>query len=58
MRQTLPILAFTLLVTTTTVPAEERPPNVVILFTDDQGTLDANCYGSADLKTPSIEGRS
>ena len=21
-------------------------PNVVILFTDDQGTLDANCYGS------------
>jgi arylsulfatase A len=30
-------------------------PNVVILFTDDQGTLDANCYGSADLQTPHID---
>ena len=30
-------------------------PNVVILFTDDQGTVDANCYGSADLKTPNID---
>ena len=31
------------------------PPNVVILLTDDQGTLDANCYGSADLKTPNMD---
>ncbi len=30
-------------------------PNVVILFTDDQGTLDANCYGAKDLKTPNID---
>ena len=30
-------------------------PNVVILFTDDQGTLDANCYGSKDLLTPAID---
>ncbi|MFT5126483.1 MAG: arylsulfatase A [Rhodothermales bacterium] len=30
-------------------------PNVVILFTDDQGTLDANCYGSTDLVTPNID---
>jgi arylsulfatase A len=30
-------------------------PNVVILFTDDQGTLDANCYGSKDLLTPTID---
>ncbi len=30
-------------------------PNVVILFTDDQGTLDANCYGSTDLITPNID---
>ena len=34
--------------------AAERP-NVVILFTDDQGTIDANCYGSSDLKTPNID---
>lgn len=32
-----------------------RAPNVVILFTDDQGTLDANCYGSTDLVTPNID---
>ena len=30
-------------------------PNVVILFTDDQGTLDANCFGSSDLHTPNID---
>ena len=30
-------------------------PNVVILFTDDQGTVDANCYGSTDLITPNID---
>ena len=30
-------------------------PNVVILFTDDQGTTDANCYGSDDLHTPNID---
>ena len=30
-------------------------PNVLILFTDDQGTLDANCYGSKDLITPNID---
>lgn len=30
-------------------------PNVVILYTDDQGTLDAGCYGSDDLHTPNID---
>ena len=30
-------------------------PNIVILFTDDQGTLDAGCYGSSDLHTPHID---
>ena len=30
-------------------------PNVVIFFTDDQGTLDAGCYGSTDLITPNID---
>ena len=31
------------------------PPNVVIFLTDDQGTLDANCYGSKDLYTPAMD---
>jgi arylsulfatase A len=30
-------------------------PNVVLLLTDDQGTLDANCYGSSDLQTPNMD---
>jgi arylsulfatase A-like enzyme len=34
--------------------ARDRP-NLVILLTDDQGTLDANCYGSSDLITPHID---
>ncbi|RPF82971.1 MAG: sulfatase [Verrucomicrobia bacterium TMED71] len=30
-------------------------PNVLILLTDDQGTLDVNCYGAKDLKTPHMD---
>ena len=30
-------------------------PNVIILFTDDQGTLDMNIYGSDDLHTPHMD---
>lgn len=30
-------------------------PNVVIFYTDDHGTLDANCFGSRDLITPNID---
>ncbi len=46
------VILLTLLVT---AQAAERKPNVVILFTDDQGTLDVNCYGSTDLYTPSMD---
>jgi arylsulfatase A-like enzyme len=41
--------------TPTTDGKKSRRPNVVILFTDDQGTLDARCFGSQDLRTPSID---
>ncbi len=27
-------------------------PNVLLIYTDDQGSIDANCYGSKDLTTP------
>jgi arylsulfatase A len=30
-------------------------PNIVLIFTDDQGTLDAHCYGSEDLYTPNLD---
>ena len=34
---------------------KEKKPNVIIIYTDDQGTLDAGCYGSKDLSTPNID---
>lgn len=33
----------------------DRPPNVLIILTDDQGTLDVNCYGATDLYTPHMD---
>ena len=30
-------------------------PNVIVILTDDQGTLDMNCYGSKDLITPNMD---
>ncbi len=33
---------------------DERP-NVIVILTDDQGTLDLNCYGSDDLITPNMD---
>ena len=33
---------------------EKRPPNVVLIYTDDQGYVDAACYG-ADYPTPNLD---
>lgn len=35
-------------------PADQKP-NIIIIYTDDQGTLDAGCYGAGDLHTPNID---
>ena len=32
-----------------------RKPNVVLIFTDDQGSIDVNCYGAKDLYTPNLD---
>ena len=32
-----------------------RKPNIVIILTDDQGSIDAGCYGAKDLETPNID---
>jgi len=30
-------------------------PNVIIIYTDDQGAVDLNCFGANDLVTPSMD---
>jgi arylsulfatase A len=30
-------------------------PNVILIYSDDQGSVDANCYGSKDLTTPTLD---
>ncbi len=37
------------------IRAAEARPNVVVIYTDDQGSLDLNCYGSKDLHTPHLD---
>ncbi len=34
---------------------EIQKPNVILIYTDDQGTLDAGCFGANDLYTPNID---
>ncbi len=34
---------------------QQQRPNVVFILTDDQGSVDANCYGASDLYTPNID---
>jgi len=35
--------------------AAETQPNVIVIYTDDQGSVDLNCYGAKDLSTPNID---
>ncbi len=46
-------LVFVLVLFATCRPPQK--PNVIIIYTDDQGTLDAACYGAQDLITPNLD---
>ena len=49
------ILGGLCLIASQAVAATQRP-NVIVIYADDQGSVDANCYGATDLKTPGIDG--
>ncbi len=36
--------------------ASDKYPNVVLIYVDDQGTLDLGTYGATDIKTPVLDG--
>lgn len=38
--------------------AQTTKPNVIIIYTDDHGTLDANCFVRGEKRSVSICGRS
>ncbi|WP_298535627.1 sulfatase-like hydrolase/transferase [uncultured Algibacter sp.] len=35
--------------------SNSKKPNIVLIYVDDQGTLDLGCYGARDIKTPAID---
>ena len=34
---------------------QDRPPNFIIIFTDDQGYGDLGCFGRQDIRTPNVD---
>lgn len=48
------VLLFLASLPTLSLHAADKP-NVIIIYTDDQGTVDLGCYGTSDIHTPHID---
>jgi arylsulfatase A len=48
-------LAVTLICAEAAHAAEQRPPNIVVLYADDIGYGDLGCYGHPTIRTPQID---
>ena len=49
------VLLILLAAVASSIAAAEDRPNVVIVFTDDQGYGDLGCYGAEDFRTPRLD---
>jgi arylsulfatase A-like enzyme len=50
-----PLIAFCLLQSLSHAQVSAKRPNVIIIYSDDQGAADLNIYGSKDLMTPHLD---
>src|SRR5262249_48379349 len=50
------VVLFMLLLSASASQSADAPkPNVIVIMSDDQGSVDAGCYGAKDLVTPGID---
>lgn len=49
------ILTLTIILSQLCFPQNKTRPNVIIIYTDDQGAMDLGSYGSTDIYTPNLD---
>lgn len=55
MPKLLVIISGVLFATSVAARAQDRPPNILLIVSDDQGYVDLGCFGSKEVKTPHLD---